>query len=295
MTTPNNQPFDVYQIITDQIIAQLNNGIIPWHKPWGDRYLPQNLITKHVYRGINQLLLCMLPYTNNYFLTWEQLQKCKGSVKKGEKGHIVVFWKVIEKEVEGKEEKEKSTVLRYFKVFNESQCTGIPDSILKTMETNRENLALPGCAAFVNHMPQKPVMTSKGNEAWYDPTIDTANVPPLKKFKDSEAYYGTVFHELVHSTGHQSRLNRKELTMKTTFGSSTYSLEELTAEIGACFLLSFAGIAKQTHIANSAAYVQGWLQKLQNDKRFIIYASTYAQKAVDFIMDIQPEVQHTEA
>jgi antirestriction protein ArdC len=295
MTTPNNQPFDVYQIITDQIIAQLNNGIIPWHQPWGDRYLPQNLISKHGYRGINQLLLSSLNFPDNYFLTWDQLQKCKGSVKKGEKGHIVVFWKVIEKEVEGKDEKEKLPVLRYFKVFNVSQCTNIPETILSTMEKDKENLAIPDCSAFVDGMPQKPVITSKGNGAWYDPVIDTVNVPPLKKFKDSVGYYGTLFHELVHSTGHASRLNRKEITEKITFGSPTYSQEELTAEIGASFLLSFAGIAKESYITNSAAYVQGWLKKLQNDKRCIIHASTYAQKAADFILKMKPEVQQNEA
>jgi antirestriction protein ArdC len=291
----NNQHVDVYQIITDQIIAKLNNGIIPWHQPWGDKYLPQNLISKHAYRGINQLLLCSLNYEANYFLTWEQVKKCNGSVKKGEKGHMVVFWKVIEKDIAGKEEKEKSTVLRYFKVFNVEQCVDIPASILGTMETNRENLALPDCSAFVDGMPQKPIMTSKGNVAWYDLTIDTVNVPPMKKFNDSVSYYGTLFHELVHSTGHQSRLHRKELTEKTVYGSPTYSLEELTAEIGACFLLSFAGVAKQGHITNSAAYLQGWLQKLQNDKRFIIHASTNAQKAVDFILNMKPEMSQQEA
>jgi antirestriction protein ArdC len=291
MTTPNNHQFDVYQIITDQIIEQLNKGIVPWHHPWGDRYLPQNLITKHAYRGINQLLLTSLNYSTNYFLTWEQLKKCNGSVKKGEKGHIVVFWKIIEKPIEGKEETEKLPMLRYFKVFNVSQCTSIPDTILSTMETNKENLAIPDCAAFVNGMPQKPTMTSKGNDAWYDPSSDTVNVPVIKKFKDNVSYYGTVFHELIHSTGHASRLNRKEVTEKTVFGSPTYSQEELTAEIGACFLLSFAGVAKQFHITNSAAYIQGWLQKLHNDKRFIIHASTYAQKATDFILNMKPDDQ----
>jgi len=285
MTETNNHQFDVYQIITDQIIAQLNNGKIPWHQPWGERFLPQNLITKHAYRGINQLLLTSLDYPTNYFLTWEQLKKCNGSVKKGEKGHIVVFWKIIEKAVDGKDEPEKLPVLRYFKVFNVVQCINIPQSLLNTMETDKENLALPECSFFVDHMPQKPVMTSKGNEAWYDPSADIVNVPGIKKFKDSIGYYGTVFHELVHSTGHASRLNRKEVTEKTTFGSPTYSVEELTAEIGACFLLSVAGIEKQSYITNSAAYVQGWLQKLQNDKRFIIHASTAAQKATDYILN----------
>lgn len=289
MSETNDTKFiDVYQLVTDQITAQLSKGIIPWHKPWGSAGTPQNLVTKHQYQGINLLLLAMLDYPTNYYMTWEQLKKVNGSVKKGEKGHLVVVWKRTEKKVEGKEEPQISSFLRYFKVFNTEQCVNIPENLMKSTHSGEQKYeVIPECEAIVAGMPNKPVITHKGKEAWYDPVSDTVNLPPINRYDDAIGYYGTLFHEIVHSTGSEKRLKRPSLQGKITFGSPTYSQEELVAELGSCFLLSLAGAAQQTHIINSAAYIQGWLKQLNDDKKFVVQAATLAEKATKYILNKQ--------
>ncbi|MBK7764555.1 MAG: hypothetical protein IPI46_14645 [Bacteroidetes bacterium] len=136
-------------------------------------------------------------------------------------------------------------------------------------------------------MPNRPLVKFGGNEATII-LVRTISTCQIKKFKGAEAYYGVLFHELVHSTGHQSRLNRKGIIEKNVFGSAQYSLEELVAEIGACFLKSYSGIPIHG-LENAVAYIQNWLEVLRNDKRFIIKASSYAQKAVEYIMNAQSE------
>ena len=133
-------------------------------------------------------------------------------------------------------------------------------------------------------MPLCPKITNKGDEAFYDPIEDIVQLPAKKQFKKKEGYYATLMHELVHSTGHQSRLNRKEVTGKIEYGTENYSIEELTGEIGAAYLKSFAGIVDDDH-QNSASYISGWLKVLKNNNHFIFYASSRAQRAVDFILN----------
>lgn len=282
-------PKDVYAIINDKIIEQLNKGTIPWHKPWHSGGLPQNVITKRNYHGINLLLLAMEGYEHNQFITFNQLQDVGGKVKKGEKGHVVVYWKVdkptSEEQPPNAEEKKKA-ILRYYYVFNISQCENIPEKYLPTV---REIVELPTCEAIVTAMPQCPPIQHKEQSAYYNPKDDFVNMPKKRSFKTDVSYYATLFHELIHSTGHESRLNRKTLSQMAEFGSETYSQEELVAEMGACYLQSCAGITPE--FQQSAAYIQGWLEKLQNDRLFIFQASSAAQKAVDFILNVQSEIE----
>lgn len=137
-------------------------------------------------------------------------------------------------------------------------------------------------------MPKRPEIKHKENSAFYHPSLDYINMPKLKSFDSSESYYETLFHELVHSTGHKTRLNRKEIVQQASMGGELYSIEELIAEIGACYLSSFAGLSLK-NFNNNVAYIEGWLSKLKNDKRFIIYASGNAQKAVDYILNVTSE------
>lgn len=279
---------DVYALVTDRIITLLEQGTAPWQKPWTGSGTPMNLLTRNQYRGINIWLLASLGYDQNLFLTWKQIKELSASVNKGEKSHIVIFWKRIPKEPkpgdESKEQQYKS-LLRYYLVFNVSQCTGIPEHLLPVAQTNILS-PLRQCELILEDMPMRPLIQHKEKDAFYDPDKDVVNMPKLNKFKNSESYYCTLFHELVHSTGHESRLHRKELVARTGFGAELYSIEELTAEIGACFLNSISGIGVQ-QINNSAAYLNGWLEVLKKDKRFIFYASNRAQKAVDFILNVQ--------
>jgi antirestriction protein ArdC len=276
---------DVYEMVTNRIIELLEAGTVPWQKPWTEAGVPMNLISKRPYRGINLWLLLSLNYERNLFLTWDQLKKIGGSVNKDQHGHIVVFWKNVKKqpeELDGQGNPKTVPMLRYYKVFNIEQCRDIPmDLIPKLIKGEIEPIL--ECEAIINTMPDCPVIKHKENKAFYHIVEDYINMPKKKSFKYMEAYYSTFFHELVHSTGAEKRLGRKSITEMHEFGSEPYSIEELIAELGAAYLNSFTGILEKG-IENSVAYLQGWLEKLKNDKRFIISASGQAQKAVDFIL-----------
>ncbi len=274
---------DVYSLITDRIIELLDAGTIPWRKPWTEKGIPMNAISKRPYRGINLLLLNSFEYPTNLFLTFKQLKTIGGSVKKGEKGIFVIFTKLADKQVEkdGETVIEKKSMLRYYKVFNVEQCTDIPEAFLQ-----RENHlieAIPECQAIIAGMKDAPKIVHKHQEAYYLPKEDYINMPKMKTFTSTESYYGTLFHELIHSTGHQSRLNRKEVAENPEFGSEMYSLEELVAEIGGCYLKSYTGIPIE-ELPNSAAYIKGWLDVFKGDRRFMMKASSRAQYAVEYIL-----------
>jgi antirestriction protein ArdC len=287
--TSSSKKVDVYAIVTDRIIELLEKGTIPWQKSWTDAGIPMNLLSKRSYRGINLWLLLSLNYDVNLFLTWDQLKKVGASVKQGEHGHMVVFWKTPNKidTIEEKEnDKKQMPLLRYYKVFNVQQIRDLPtDLVLPELE--KEHKPIASCEEIVTHMLNKPEIRHKDQGAYYHRIEDYVNMPRKKSFKDAESYYCTLFHELVHSTGHEKRLNRKSITEMAEFGSETYSFEELIAELGAAFLCSSAGTLIN-QISDSAAYIKGWLSKLKNDKRFIIQASGAAQKAVDYILNENP-------
>lgn len=282
---------DVYEIVTSIIIEKLEQGIIPWKQTWISNTPPMNLITKKPYRGLNVLLLSSLDYPTNYFLTFKQLIGIGGRVKKGEKSHLVVFWKwdqspaTDDKAEDGKEavQHQSGPLLRYYQVFNVDQCENIPPSSLTDASPINDNDPIANCEEITGNMPQRPEIRFKHNVAFYHPYGDYVNMPAIDRFDNSECYYHTLFHELVHSTGHESRVCRKWFTSMDEWGADVYSFEELIAEIGSCYLDALAGISPST-IDNNVAYIQGWLARLKNDKRFIIDAACKAQKAVDFIL-----------
>lgn len=290
---------DVYEIVTNRIIELLDQGTIPWQKPWTEAGIPMNLLSKRPYRGINLWLLLSLNYEHNMFLTWDQLKKIGGSVKQGEHGHVVIFWKTrVQKNPNGKEEPKQVPLLRYYKVFNVAQCRELPVELTQSL-AEKKNDPILQCDDIIKQMPQCPIIKHKEHRAFYHIADDYINMPRKKSFKDSESYYTTLFHELVHSTGNEKRLNRKTITEMAEFGSDTYGMEELVAEIGSTYLCSSSGILTQ-QIENSAAYVKGWLSVLRNDKRFIVQASGQAQRAVDYILnqssaiDLKNEVEQPE-
>lgn len=291
MATQTKAHRDVYAIITEKIIEQLEKGTVPWRKPWYDGGVPRNLISMRPYRGINIMLLTMLGYEHNLFLTSKQLKDIGGSIKPEEKPNLVVFWNYLEKGSENSEEpdveKKKTPMLRYYTVFNISQCDGIPQKLIPTIA--RVSQPETTCKLIVSGMPNKPAIQHREQRAYYEPLKDYVNMPKQASFESDEAYYSTLFHELVHSTGHHKRLNRKDLIQMAEFGSEPYSHEELVAEIGACYLQSHGGIAGR--FEQSTAYIKGWLEVFKGDRKFIFSASTSAQKAVDYILDIQPETE----
>ena len=283
---------DVYAIVNERIINQLKKGTVPWRVPWNEAGPPVNLISKRPYRGINIMLLSSLGYEQNLFLTFKQIKDAGGKIIKDEKGHMVVYWNYIEIDLRDQmNEKKKLPYLRYYKVYNVAQCENLPEELFPTPTEEKEPIAV--CEQIICGMPKQPVIQHKENSAWYNPVTDLVNVPKLKSFTSRESYYSTLFHELVHSTGHVSRLDRKDLLQMSELGSEAYSHEELVAEIGTCYLQTTAGITSE--FEQSAAYINGWLEKLQNDKKFIFSASTHAQKAVDFMLNKKAEVKEDES
>lgn len=231
-----------------------------------------------------------LNYESNLYLTFDQVVKVGGHVNRGEKGHLVIFWmlrETIAKEGEEAVEK-KAPILRYYKVFNVDQCSGIPVSVRESQH-ERQLYPVAVCESIVQSMPNAPEIRFDKAKPYYHIKEDYINMPPMKRFDDSEGYYATLFHEMVHSTGHQSRLARPSVTEMAEFGSPTYCFEELIAELGSCYLCSYAGI-DQKELKNSAAYIQGWLSQLQSNHWYIVLASSSAQRAVDYILNKRQEV-----
>jgi antirestriction protein ArdC len=281
---------NIYEKITNIIINKLEQGIVPWQQPWTSAWPPRNLVTKKPYRGINLLLLSDRKYELPYFLTFRQVKRLKGSVKKDEKAHMVVFYKWLEKKdddgnviinVEGKPE--MVPMLKHYYVFNVGQCKDIASKHIP-WQIERQFNPIEEAEHIVFGMPDRPEIMYDSNQACYIPRQDKINMPSKNSFKSDEELYSTLFHELCHSTGHVSRLDRKGVNRAAAFGSKIYSQEELIAEMGSAFLCGEAGIANRT-IDNSAAYIRGWLSKLKDDKRLLVFAAGAAQKACDFILD----------
>jgi antirestriction protein ArdC len=287
---PQTKPRDVFALVTNRIIEHLEKGVVPWKKPWADRALPRNLLTGKFYRGINIWLLNALDYEQNTFLTFNQVQELGGKIRKGEKSHLVVLWKWIEDNslniTENGAPEKKIPYLRHYQVFNISQCSDIPEWYLPvSLPTKNDPIGI--CESIVECMPCAPDIRHMGDEAYYHPFFDFVNMPSIHQFINSETYYATLFHELIHSTGHKRRLNRKEIDDAMAPDKiGKYSLEELTAEIGACYLNSYAGI-DGWDFQNHIAYIQSWLERLRNDKRLIVYASAHAQLAVEYILNLR--------
>ena len=279
----------VYEIITNLILEKLDQGFIPWRRPWSSpEGMPRNLITGKEYQGINAFILACQHYGSPYWLTFKQCKDLRGSVKKGSRGTPVVYWNWIEVKEEDDLDK-RVPFLRYYTVFNITQCEDIPIGRMPATPETADNHIdrIAECEAIVENWNDKPEIRHGEQRAYYSPATDLVNMPQLDTFISSEEYYSTLFHELTHSTGLESRLNRQGITEIAPFGAPLYSKEELIAEMGAAFLCGFTGIEHAT-IDSSAAYIQGWLKKLRNDKKLIIIAAAQAQKAAKYILGVSP-------
>lgn len=277
---------NVYEMVTERIIAELEKGVIPWEKPWtGVRSGAYNRVSKRPYSLLNQMLL---KHTGEY-ATYKQWQDLGGQVKKGEKSEIVVFWKIFEAEETNKDTGEKETkkipLLRYYNVFHISQVEGVEP--LKPEQLNDEVEPIEEADKIItDYITREHIEFTecRSNEAYYSPSSDRVVVPMKEQYKVINEYYSTTFHELTHSTGHKNRLNRLQTGAVAAFGGTEYSKEELVAEIGSASLMNLLGIETVKTFRNSAAYIQSWLQVLRNDNKFIVSASSRAEKAVNYIL-----------
>lgn len=304
--TATNSKFDfIYDKINNTIIEKLQAGKIPWQKPWNCIGAPCNPVTKTRYSGINLLMTMLSDFKSPYYLTANQIKANKGSWSG--KGTLIVYWcrKTGSKEVERDGKKETISYLqyltpKYYYVWNEEQISGIDFSKFKIVQESETALQSWGhietLEKIIADMPNAPAMFYKGSQACYSPSKDTVYMPEKETFKTLEGYYSTFLHELAHSTGHTTRLNRPELMDSCSFGSHAYSREELTAELSSTYLCAIGGIEKPELMENTTAYIQSWLRQLNNDKKFFYEAAKEAQKVVDYFMkkEAQPETETTE-
>ncbi|HSA05986.1 MAG TPA: zincin-like metallopeptidase domain-containing protein [Candidatus Gastranaerophilales bacterium] len=269
---------DIRQNLTDKIILALEKGVTPWKCPFEKTTLPTNLKTKHKYSGVNTISLWLTSlfsgYTSNYWLGFAQARDIGGRVRKGEKGTPIIVCQTSRKKVEegGNDEE---VISRFFKtdyVFNADQIDGL--------EAQEEN-------PYVKPVEEIDLLVSKtganirhqGERAYFNLENDFINMPLKSKFKDEQKYYPTLFHELIHWTGHKNRLDRINSKDK-----SDRAFEELIAEIGSSFLCAEYGIS--VDIENTASYVESWLECLKQDKNFIFKASGKASEAINYIQGI---------
>jgi len=287
---------NTYEIVTERIVKLLEQGVIPWRRPWSAGGAPRNLVSKKVYRGVNFFLLSATKYVSPYWLTLRQANELGGSVRKGEHGEIVVFWtwkvengkeKEAESDADAVDDNEKSRrrfVLRFYRVYNLEQCE-LPQAVLDKLpkiETYQHD-PIEAAERIIANMPNPPAIEYGGTRAFYSPSADRITLPPRELFRSAEEFYAILNHEAAHSTGHPKRLNRDSIAEAAPFGSPTYAAEELIAELSAAYLCAEAGISPAV-IENEAAYLQGWRAKLKSDRRLIVIAAAKAQKAADYIL-----------
>lgn len=296
---------DLYQEITDRIIAELEQGIIPWEKPWcGVRSGAISYATGKPYSLVNQFLLKPGEY-----ITFNECRKRGGKVKKGAKAHMVVFWKVLYREKkdsngnvitdnDGKPCTEAIPFLRYFNVFHIDDCEGIEPRWNDKLPTENAQPIEAAEQALKGYIARSGVgfENNKQDRAYYSPALDCISLPLMEQFTEIAEYYSTAFHEATHSTGHKSRLNRfTGDAANALFGSESYSKEELVAEIGSACIMHDLGIETPGSFKNSAAYIQNWLKVLKNDKRMIVNAASKADKAARLILNIEAKEQEEAA
>ena len=279
---------NVYQIVTGRIIKELEKGLIPWRKPWIDIRLQSgayNRVSKKPYSLMNQMLLGL----EGEYATYKQWNALGGTLKENARSEIVVFWKmqVIQEEKENGEIEEKQIpFLRYYRVFHISQIDGIEP--LPKPEIPQVEGIKAGDQLIEEYASREKIQIKEtiSNEAFYNPRKDMIVIPQKGQFQEINEFYSTIFHEMVHSTGHSTRLNRDTMG-KASFGTNLYSREELVAETGSAMLMNIVGIETPGTFNNSAAYIQSWITHLQQDEKLIVTASAKAEKAVRYILNGQ--------
>ncbi len=274
----------VYEKVNEKIMDLISKGTMPWEMTWEGSTLPMNLASNTQYRGINVWMLSATAmfngYSHNQWLTFNQARKLGGAVKKGEKASFVVFAKRIEKKGQDnvpEDERDFFFLYQYYNVFNVAQCDGITPIEKKV----RENTPLEEAEAIVAGYKNKPEIIRGEYSPCYSPLNDKVFMPTIDAFTSSEEYYGALFHELAHSTGHESRMNRD---LDGKMDKTSYSKEELIAEFTASYLRAMTGIATPVAYANSASYIDGWSEIIKKDSRIIMNSASKAMRVADYIL-----------
>jgi antirestriction protein ArdC len=293
-TAADFKPRDLYQEITDKIVAALESGVKPWARGWDEGkaagpMAPVNAVTGKLYRGINTVILGMDPRPfesgDPRWCSFNQARDKGWNVRKGEKATTIIFYKKLTVEdrdaAEGEDATKQIPMIRAFSVFHASQIDGIPPRVAPTVE--EAPWTKPEAAEIILTNSKAQIRTG-GERAFYSPLTDHIQLPPHDAFKDGEAWAATALHELGHWTGAAHRLNR-DLTGR--FGTAAYAMEELRAELASVFTGATIGITAD--IPNHASYLQNWIKPLKNDKREIFRAASDAQKIADYCLGFHPD------
>jgi antirestriction protein ArdC len=288
---------DVYSRITNKIIADLEQGVRPWHRPWNAEHTAGRITRplRHngvAYQGINVVMLWSASVVNGYacpiWLTFKQAQQLGGNVRKGEHGELVVYADRInrtETDAKGEEVERSIPFMKGYTVFNVEQCEGLPAQYTGKAEAPALPLPQRIEAADRFFAATGADIRHGGTRAYYAEGPDYVQMPPFETFKNAESHAATLAHELTHWTKHTKRLARD--LGRVRYGDEGYAREELVAELGAAFLSADLSITPEVR-PDHAAYIATWLTALKNDKRFIFTAASHAQRAADFLHGLQP-------
>ena len=307
MNTQTQHKPDLYQEITNRIIKCLEEGTVPWLKPWNNPdynlALPQNAVSSRHYSGINILLLWIASaekgYKQSKWITAKAANKLGGRVRKGEKATIVVNYNPIDREKcddegnpildkDGNPEMEHFAVLKRHPLFNIEQCDGLPTAMYDSVSVQNDNAGSAQYTLFaeIRQMIKGmdlEVKVKPSSRAFYHPIEDKVVMPEMKQFHSEAGFYGTLLHEMTHATGHSKRLHREGITSgKAKFGNKIYAFEELIAEMGSAFVCAHLGF---NEVPQNAAYIESWIKVLKEDKRAIFKASGFARNACEYMMD----------
>lgn len=273
---------DIREIVTNKIIEAMERGTAPWNIPWVETGRACNHINNRPYRGINQIILSIVATDKGYINRWGTFRALSNAgyrIRKGEKSTPIVFYKrIVKDELDEDGNAQVFYLLRYSNVFSISQTENCD-----WVEPEKEAFdPIAEAESIIDNMPNPPLIEFGHFSAWYKPSTDTVGVPSREDFKVKDSFYSTIFHELGHSTGHPSRLDREGVTNVVQFGSKTYSQEELIAEFTSAFLCAEAGI--NNTIEQSASYIAGWHKVLKNDRKMLMKAVASGQRASDYIL-----------
>ena len=261
---------EIYNEINTKLLTLLKQGTLPWRKSWKTG-IPTNLKSKRPYQGINYISLSMLNYASPYYVTYKQCEEMGGRIKPGQKGNIIIFWKIVEVPTNDESEDVRSVpYIRYTYAFNITQTTLYRDEIIKPARDHSDIISGITKDVMIRHNTMK---------CFYSPGEDVIYIPNVNMFDSEKEYYSALFHEAIHATGNKNRLNR--------FSTIDKVKEELVAEIGSSYLCSIVGIAPST-IDNQAAYIASWIKRAATDKTLFTSAAILAQHAVDYIMKCEP-------
>ncbi len=275
---------EIAEQVTNELVAALERGDVPWVQPWANLGMSRavNVASNKPYRGINTLILWLAQnrgkFSSSRWLTFKQALDLRGNVRKGEKGTRVIFWKILEKKNKSGET-DKFPVMKVYTVFNLDQCENLPEKVL--LAGKKPAISLVEEDAMIEDFIGRVGATISygGDLAAYSPSRDAIVMPERCQFLDTGSFYATMFHEMIHWTGHNNRCKRH---LGERFGTSSYAMEELVAEIGSAFLCADFGVqGKLQH----PAYVQNWIKVLKGDKSAIFTAAKFAQEASDYLFD----------